>query len=1079
MTKRTNLSGCSIIAVFLLGMVSIADGRTIYVDDDGPADFNNIQAAIDDSSYGNIIVVMPGIYTGEGNRNIDFKGKRITLRSLEGPHNCVIDCHRDGRAFYLKPTPSLPPGPLPLTIQGFTIRGGYAQDGGAVRCEDMRPSIIDCIFQGNMAYSFGGALYSEGRMPVLVRCIFRGNSARYGGAISNSGGDVDFMLITNCVFKANMAFSKGGAIFAKDGMSLTNCTIVNNSAFSGDVGGILSERRVKVKNCILWDNRDSFRNDNTTEQAQITGSPVYSYHCCIQGWSGSFYGYGNIGSDPCLFTDQYHLNPESLCIDAGRNAFVDTDSDIDGQPRIIAEHVDIGADEFTIQTPSIEISSTSFTFQMDKGGLGPPSQSFGIKNGFLGSLNWSIENDCHWLTVSPLSGRSEGEQNEVTISIDANTLHSGRYDCELIVSDVDALNNPQRISIILNIKGPMIGISPETLSFSYYAGLPHPEPKVLSIWNDYIGTLNWSVSEDCNWLSVSPASGRSDGEMNEITVAVNANGLAAGTYNCVLEVSDSNALNSPVEVPVALEVRRPVIEVSPEDISFVHAYGDPNPLPQTISIGNADLGILNWQIIEDCNWISVHPTTGRSQDDANTVHITVDVSGHSIGIYSCTLAILDPDAANSPYVVPVSLVIGRRTVHVPEHFSTIQDAVDNVLDGGTVILAQGTYTGPGNRDIDYHGKSITVRSTNPYDPGVVAVTVIDCNGTKSDSHRGFYFHSKENSNSILNGLTIINGCENGGAAILCEDSSPTIRNCIIMGNATYYAGGPYGIIHCEDGSDATIVDCTIIANDGCGIYCDDSDAVITDCIIEENKGTGISCGSSYLEITDCRIRNNSSGIGFGRSGGVVEDCTIIGNTDSGIKCTYSRVVIQNCRIVGNIGPSGGGIKFRLDSGTTINNCVIAGNLATGDGGGICCWDESQPKIVNCVIVNNEALGYGGGIYSYDVTEPIITNSILWGNSAKIGAEIALYSDSGYGFPSNMTISYSVVQGGQEGIFVDIDCVLDWGAGMIDAEPGFAFDRDYHLASDSPCIDTGTNNPYGGLPGLDLDQNLQEQAVRVD
>ncbi|HIJ53137.1 MAG TPA: hypothetical protein HPP66_08295 [Planctomycetes bacterium] len=51
MTKRTNLSGCSIIAVFLLGMVSIAGGRTIYVDDDGPADFNTIKAKQDDLGY--------------------------------------------------------------------------------------------------------------------------------------------------------------------------------------------------------------------------------------------------------------------------------------------------------------------------------------------------------------------------------------------------------------------------------------------------------------------------------------------------------------------------------------------------------------------------------------------------------------------------------------------------------------------------------------------------------------------------------------------------------------------------------------------------------------------------------------------------------------------------------------------------------------------------------------------------------------------------------------------------------------------------------------------------------------------
>ncbi|MHC4463835.1 MAG: right-handed parallel beta-helix repeat-containing protein, partial [Planctomycetota bacterium] len=1073
MGETTNLKNVLLISVFLVATTCcIAAGRTIYVDDDGPADFNNIQAAIDDSSRGDTIIVNPGTYTGDGNRDIDFEGKSITLQSLDGSHNCVIDCQFDGRAFDLKSTPSFPPSPGQLTIQGFTIKRGHASYGGAVHCEDMRPVFIDCIFEGNNASSFGGALYSEGLMPVLVRCIFKGNSARYGGAIYNSGGNVDFMLISNCVFNGNHTVTKGGAIFAQDGISLTNCTLVGNVTF-GDVGGILSNRRIEVRNCILWDNRDSFRNGNTTEQAQITGSPVYTYHCCIEDWSGSFSGYGNIGSDPCLFSDEYHLKPDSFCIGEGRNAFVDIDVDIDGQPRVIDGHVDIGADEFTIQTPSIEISSNSFTFQMDEGGQIPSPQSFDVWNGLLGTLDWSIESDCHWLTVSPLSGRSEAERNEVTLAIDANTLHSGRYDCELTVSDANALNSPQLISVILEVKGPMIGISPETLSFSYYAGLPHPEPKVLSVWNDYIGTLNWSVSEDCNWLNVSPVSGRSDGEINEITVEVDAYGLAAGTYNCVLEVSDSNALNSPVEVPVTLEVRRPVIEVSPEEVSFVHAYGGPNPLPQTISIQNADLGILNWQIIEDCNWISVHPTTGRSQGDANMVNITVDASGLSIGTYSCTLAISDPNAANSPYVVPVSLLIGRQTVHVPEHFSNIQDAIDNVLEGGTVILSQDTYTGPGNRDIDFRSKAITVRSMDPNDPYVVGATIIDCNGTTMERHRGFTFHNYEGPDSIVRGLTIINGFASDGAAILCEDAEPTIANCIFTSNATYIGGG--GMIHCDHGRNPTIVDCIITTNDGPGIYCDSSDAVITDCVIEDNRMAGIECiGYSYPVITGCIIRYNSTGIGFRRGGGVVYNCTIIGNSGSGISLYDSGSIIHNCRIISNFGYEGGGIRCSQGSSPTISNCVIAGNSATKNGGGIYCYgyDESRPKIINCVIINNEALGYGGGIYSFDETEPIITNSILWGNSAKAGAEIALYSNSGHGRPGNMTISYSDVQGGQEGVFVDIDCMLDWGMGMVDATPGFAFEGDYHLVSYSPCIDTGTNNPYGGLPGWDFDGNLR-------
>jgi len=91
------------ISLFLVVLVVSATGigKTIYVDDDGPADFNTIQAAIDDANDGDTVIVIPGLYTGDGNRNIDFKGKAITVRSLY-PHDnacmreTVIDAQGQG-----------------------------------------------------------------------------------------------------------------------------------------------------------------------------------------------------------------------------------------------------------------------------------------------------------------------------------------------------------------------------------------------------------------------------------------------------------------------------------------------------------------------------------------------------------------------------------------------------------------------------------------------------------------------------------------------------------------------------------------------------------------------------------------------------------------------------------------------------------------------------------------------------------------------------------------------------------------------------------------------------------------------
>jgi hypothetical protein len=83
--------------------------------------------------------------------------------------------------------------------------------------------------------------------------------------------------------------------------------------------------------------------------------------------------------------------------------------------------------------------------------------------------------------------------------------------------------------------------------------------------------------------------------------------------------------------------------------------------------------------------------------------------------------------------------------NVPSVYLTIQAGIDAAGTGDTVLVEDGTYTGPGNRDIDFKGKAITVQSENG-----PASTIIDCQGLG----RGFYFHNNEGKGSVLAGFTI-------------------------------------------------------------------------------------------------------------------------------------------------------------------------------------------------------------------------------------------------------------------------------------------------------------------------------------
>ncbi len=178
-------------------------------------------------------------------------------------------------------------------------------------------------------------------------------------------------------------------------------------------------------------------------------------------------------------------------------------------------------------------------------------------------------------------------------------------------------------------------------------------------------------------------------------------------------------------------------------------------------------------------------------------------------------------------------------IHVPGDQPTIQAGIDASSDGDTVLVADGTYTGDGNKNLDFKGKIIEVRSENG-----PASTIIDC----ENDGLGFYFHSGEGKVSVVDGFTITNGSgkeARGGGGIFCIDSAPTITNNIITGNTTDHNGGG---IYCYQSEprypSPVITNNTITGNkashggDGGGNACYQSSPGIANNIIMENSGSG-------------------------------------------------------------------------------------------------------------------------------------------------------------------------------------------------------------------------------------------------
>jgi len=355
-------------------------------------------------------------------------------------------------------------------------------------------------------------------------------------------------------------------------------------------------------------------------------------------------------------------------------------------------------------------------------------------------------------------------------------------------------------------------------------------------------------------------------------------------------------------------------------------------------------------------------------------------------------------------------------------FTNIQDAIDYSRNGDEIVVCDGTYTGAKNRDLDFGGRAITLRSENGSDS-----CSIDC----QNSGRGFYFHNSETDSSVLDGFTIKNGNGTDGGGIFCKGSSPTITNCAITQNTELGSG-----ICCDMGANPEISYCTITDNEG------------------SSEGGGIAClGESNPKITNCIITGNTvEGVGGGiccsGSSPDIENCTITGNqADSyggGISCSSdSAPHILNTFISDNAaGTVGGGIACVDICGPEITNCLISENVAAFDGGGM-YNSGSNPTLLNCTVYGNFAPFSGGGIYN-DSSNPTVTNSILWNNGNEISG--------------TATVSYSCIQNGFA------------GTNNTDQDPLFAAagEGNLRLSVGSPCIDTGNNTAIPPEITIDID-----------
>jgi len=819
----------------------------ITVKADGSGDFTTIQDAIDIAGEGDIIIVHPGRYY----ENITFPGIDITLTSID-PNDpniidaTIIDANHSGTVVTFNGSES-----EECLLTGITITNGLSTQGGGIKGNYSFAQVRNSIITGNKAYDddyfvFGGGIYKLN--GNITNCVISENETYFhlqgGSAYSNAGAGLAYCNgeIRNCTISNNSALSNwpfntsGGGLYMCNGI-ISRCIIINNNSVHR--GGGLAVCYGSIDNCLIANNSAKEGGGFHQYEGIISNCTIINNSATEEG-GGIRNKLVDATIENCIFwgnvavTHSQVLNPSTPRYSCIQDWTAGGVGNISFNPLFTGDGYHI-----TANSPCLDAGDPNYITEPNATDID-------------GDLRMIVRIDVGADEFFPLnSGRLY--------------LQSKDYDFQALGLDSNTL--PQLLRIY-NYGG---------LGFDWHIELPN----------------------DCGWLNISKLSGHTASlQMSEISIDVDYNSIDYGSYNCQLQVVAPDAIDSPQTVSVNLNVLGPMIQAVPQSFLFERLPGDVNIIEDVLHIDNAGYDTLNWQIEvpTDCNWLSVEPTNGQVMTEPDEVVIITNPEGLGLGIYSTQLTILALDANNSPQIIPVTLHIHRPGErHVPVEYATIQAAIDAAFHLEEVIIEPGIYTGPGNCDIDFGGKAITVRSLKPNNPAVVAATIIEPNAYAY----GFCFHKGEQTNSVVDGLTIRRCLY--WAAIDCYNSSPTIRNCIIEDNYGY--DSPY--------------------HGGAGIACYESGPVINNCVIRNNYCSGLWC-----RISDPIVRN----------------CTFTGNLGS-----YNHYYYGDTSL-------GGGILFE-GGDLSLINCTFSGNAADV-GGGICSFGSysyiNNVTISNCIFWDNDA-----------------------------------------------------------------------------------------------------------------------------
>ena len=294
---------------------------------------------------------------------------------------------------------------------------------------------------------------------------------------------------------------------------------------------------------------------------------------------------------------------------------------------------------------------------------------------------------------------------------------------------------------------------------------------------------------------------------------------------------------------------------------------------------------------------------------------------------------------------------------------TVQYAVDQASEGGTIKVASGTYTDIHQRasitQVVYISKTVTLR-------GGYDADFADWNGDRYKT-------------VLRPGLTGFDG----RVVLVAPGASPTLEWLHILEGDATYEGGVYNIFRDSESGGGGVL--------AAGAFNSDDTITIRNCVIAGNVAStnyNADGGGVYLHyrdnavLTDNTVRGNTAstagGPAYGWGGGIgISACDNV--------VVSGNVIADNVTNTGYGRGNGAGLRLHDSNGARVTANQIYSNTANESGGGIHIRFTNDVQIVGNTIYNNVAAqnqaGYGGGIDLFYVDDTSLQGNTIFSNTA--------------------------------------------------------------------------------------------------